>query len=73
MQIARTNFSKEDRKKVPRAVKQKIASLNGLDMKLYNYAKKIFAENQDAAMHHNTLPVCTDEDFLPFNQVATFW
>ncbi|KAL0460188.1 UNVERIFIED_CONTAM: Protein-tyrosine sulfotransferase [Sesamum latifolium] len=51
--ISPVNFTKEARRQVPEVVIQEIASLNSLDIELYNYAQHIFTEQQG----HMTQPM----------------
>ncbi|KAL6516673.1 hypothetical protein OROGR_019978 [Orobanche gracilis] len=44
--IAPANFTKEARLQVPEVLIQEIASLNSLDVELYNYARKIFTKQR---------------------------
>ncbi|XP_011089284.1 protein-tyrosine sulfotransferase isoform X2 [Sesamum indicum] len=44
--ISPVNFTKEARRQIPEVVIQEIASLNSLDIELYNYAQHIFNEQQ---------------------------
>ncbi|KAG8387665.1 hypothetical protein BUALT_Bualt02G0045000 [Buddleja alternifolia] len=44
--ISPANFTKEARRQVPESLIQEIASLNSLDVELYNYAQRIFKKQQ---------------------------
>ncbi|CAN0916385.1 Protein-tyrosine sulfotransferase [Linum grandiflorum] len=51
--IAPVSFLKEDRLKVPSMVLDEIKSLNSLDVELYEYARHLFAKQQETELHRN--------------------
>ncbi|KAL2485681.1 Protein-tyrosine sulfotransferase [Abeliophyllum distichum] len=62
-QISPANLTKEGRRNVPRALLQKITSLNSLDMEIYNYAQSIFAK-QHARVVQNMVDTKRQETTL---------